>query len=551
MPLHTYMSTSQETELEAVIQSILTSASRKKLIVAGPGAGKTTLFKRLLLKSTASLRENIVLTFINTLKADLEKDLAKLSSVFTFHGYCHSLLKRIEAARRSLTSDFLYFPALPKLVATDWVFTHGGQVPHFIQHMRELNRGTYTTFYMQRSDYYNAISFDDSVFRVYERLCDDDSLITSYELVLIDEFQDFNELEAAFIQKLASRSPIVIAGDDDQALYAQLRGASSRFIRELYSGTDYDNFELPFCMRCPEVIVDATNDIITAASRRGMLSGRIAKRYKHFPPAKGADSKLYPFIHVADCSVQKNFVNYFGHYIEQRLALIPASEIKESWEKGFPTALVIGPQQYLRQVADHLEQADIPFEAKTDREEIEVDRTSGLQLLKENHESRMGWRIVIETDQPDWMKDVITQSVNEETALETLIPDEFRRNILAEADTIQPATETTPPTAMPDENRPRIKLTSFEGSKGLSAQRVFILGLQEGEIPKNLNAATDAEICRLLVALTRTRKECHILYTLRHGAKQSRPSQFIYWIQSSRKRVHKINKDYWTSSGKT
>jgi superfamily II DNA or RNA helicase len=35
-------------ELRAAIKQVLRSRSRKKLIIAGPGAGKTTLFRRLL-----------------------------------------------------------------------------------------------------------------------------------------------------------------------------------------------------------------------------------------------------------------------------------------------------------------------------------------------------------------------------------------------------------------------------------------------------------------------------------------------------------------------
>ena len=42
------------------------------------------------------------------------------------------------------------------------------------------------------------------------------SSIRSYDLVLIDEYQDFNRMEAAFIDLLAEKRPIVVAGDDDK-----------------------------------------------------------------------------------------------------------------------------------------------------------------------------------------------------------------------------------------------------------------------------------------------------------------------------------------------
>src|SRR5690242_18455319 len=74
-------------------------------------------------------------------------------------------------------------------------------------------------------------------------------------------------MEAGFIDVLSTKSPIVIAGDDDQALYSQLRGSIWDFIRSLHHGDEYEKFVLPFCMRCPAVIVAAVNDIMATARR--------------------------------------------------------------------------------------------------------------------------------------------------------------------------------------------------------------------------------------------------------------------------------------------
>ena len=56
--------------LDEAIDEILSSASQKKLIVAGPGAGKTTLFKMLLERSPGDQSERLVLTFITNLRDD-------------------------------------------------------------------------------------------------------------------------------------------------------------------------------------------------------------------------------------------------------------------------------------------------------------------------------------------------------------------------------------------------------------------------------------------------------------------------------------------------
>jgi ATP-dependent DNA helicase UvrD/PcrA len=61
------------------------------LVVAGPGTGKTTLFKALLEAESGPADQKLILTFINNLASELRRDLATLGEVFTFHSFCHRL----------------------------------------------------------------------------------------------------------------------------------------------------------------------------------------------------------------------------------------------------------------------------------------------------------------------------------------------------------------------------------------------------------------------------------------------------------------------------
>jgi superfamily I DNA/RNA helicase len=135
--------------------------------------------------------------------------------------------------------------------------------------------------------------------------------VPEYTLVLIDEFQDFNKMEASVIDLLAERNSIVIAGDDDQALYSQLRNASWDHIRAHHVNGHYEIFELPFCMRCPEFIVGAVNDVILKARDAQKLNGRIEKPYRYYEPVKAEDSRRYPHIELIETTVQRANANYF------------------------------------------------------------------------------------------------------------------------------------------------------------------------------------------------------------------------------------------------
>jgi len=223
------MTAELEAELKAATDRILASQSRKKLVVAGPGAGKTFLFRELLEASTSEPDAHLVLTFINNLKGDLDRNLGDLSRVFTLHGYCQHLLRRSAALRDGLTANFRCYPGLASLIKTDWEWLRDGASPRFVDLMRNLEcKDEHADFYGDRSNYYDAVDFDDSVHRTRVQLAANKSLIPEYSLVLIDEFQDFNKMEAGVIDLLAERNSIVIAGDDDQAFCGGCSSSATR-----------------------------------------------------------------------------------------------------------------------------------------------------------------------------------------------------------------------------------------------------------------------------------------------------------------------------------
>ncbi len=536
----------EEVELRAAIEAVLQSPSRKKLVIAGPGTGKTTLFKQVLELASGEPNQRIVLTFINNLKDDLEKDLEGLAQVFTLHSYCLGLLHRNPALRGSLSPDFRCCPRLAGLIADDWELINSSKAPSFVGEMRSLAEENHLQFYLARGHYYDAVDFDDSVYRAFDGLSSGRAAPESYALVLIDEYQDFNALEAGVIGVLGERNPILIAGDDDQALYSQLRDASWDHIRLLSKDDAFEIFELPFCMRCPKVVVDAVADIIVEARKRNRLEGRIDKPYKHFPPAKGADSAKYPKIANVETSVQRKNINYMGRYIAQAIAEIPQDEVEAAARGGYPAALVIVAKPYRDQILGYLERAG--YSVSTRRESgSAIDREMGLSILKEKPDSNLGWRIVLDADRPPFLRDVIVQTAEGTERLVDAVPGEYRDTVLAQVDAYEPPPldEGGEEPLAPDE-KPPVRVTSFEGAKGLSAQHVFIAGLHDGELPHDPAGIKDLEICKFVVGLTRTRKKCTLIHTHRFGDSWKSPSSFISWIDDTRLESIKIDKTYWT-----
>lgn len=544
------MNEDSETRLAGAIDRIVASTSPRKLIVAGPGTGKTWLFKTLLTNTDGDVDERLVLTFINNLRADLAASLGELARVYTVHGFCQSLLYRHSTLRAGLTADFRCQPRLATVIKSDWQHLIGGNPPQFVEMMRRLAdpEAEELRFYTRRANYYDAVDFDDSVYRTHHSLRTADAALASYALVLIDEFQDFNELEAGIIELLAERSPITIAGDDDQALYSQLRGASWEIIRRLHAGDEYEVFELPFCMRCPAVVVEAVNDVISRARESGRLEGRIDKPYEHYEPVKGEDSRRYPHITLVRTTVQRLNANYWGRYIASAIDAIPVEEVVESAGSGDPTALIIGSIHYLRQVAAFLEEQGYEIETKKDTEDP-LDRAVGLRILRDDASSNLGWRIVLESEDAELAGRTVREADERSDRLVDALGEGFKSAVLGEAEALPSSEEPRETAAGGNEQRdpakPRIKLTSFEGAKGLSAYHVFIVGMHEGDIPRDPKAIDDLEICRFLVALTRTRKSCTLLCTGRFASRRMRPSPFLDWIDPARYEILRINAQYW------
>src|SRR5205823_6475015 len=140
---------------------------------------------------------------INNLVDQLKRDAAKLENdqikVNTLHGFCKEMLHK-SIALEDIDLHFEYLPLLPLLIEADASFA-GEKFgdDDFQRNLAKLNENSPALeFYLHQSAYYNAVSHIDSVYRVFRFYRGNPVEIPSYEIIIVDEYQDFNLLEASF-----------------------------------------------------------------------------------------------------------------------------------------------------------------------------------------------------------------------------------------------------------------------------------------------------------------------------------------------------------------
>jgi len=325
------------------------------------------------------------------------------------------------------------------------------------------------------------------------------------------------------------------------------------------------------------------NSVVRAAQAAGLLQERLDKPFRCYMPGKAGDSAAHPKIIFANCTVESKAAAYMSRYVGSQIAEIPAEDIAESHRlPGYPTALVIGPRHYLERVHAFLTTHGYPQAKLKSSAPRAVDILDGYKRLRDDECSRLGWRIVVESDPPG--DDSLVRRIVAADRLDQALPGRYRdkhlgavavlqllqgEGVLTAAkvrqvsedlgvdgsaliarlrlgwpsDDVEADVQTNE--VPKDPALPSIVCTSIIGSKGLSAGYVYVLGMNNGDLPRSRIAVTDAEACQFIVALSRARKECQLVGVGRFaGQPTNGPSVFVDWIRPH-VQTRWINAAYW------
>ncbi len=524
-------------------KKVVDSRSTKKLVMAGPGTGKSYLFQEVATKLINSGKTKIlVLTFINELVKDLSVDMHSLAKVSTLHSF----------AATELNNNKLIYMDLLKVVAKD-LKDEKSITKEFdkILHNLEYAESDAIEYLAKRCKYYKSYDPSSIVFELVKYYTADETKIPIYDLILVDEYQDFNSLEAELIRLLATKSKVLIVGDDDQSLYS-FKHARPDNIRNLKSSDEYESFELPYCSRSTKVVIDAFHDCVNNARSEGFLGERVPKQYLYFPTAKkDVLSSLHPSMEIK----RSVFHTKNAYFIDRAIAGIFENEPE------FDVLIICSLKSQINSIAKALRKKGYS-NVSGDGNESEKCKIllEGLNLLVNEKDSNLAWRLCLEglSDETELKEAIIKSKDCIKSFLECVTNTRKAeiKNLRAACVKIEKGEALTDtqrelvfnkldikPNDLGEYNAKerifserysgvhhstKIKITTILGSKGLSYDYVFMINFDDRYLIPT-TGIDDESINKFLVALTRSRKEIHIF-----TSKTTEP-KFVGWIDNTRK----------------
>ena len=289
-------------DLNPAQYSAVTAPLQHLLVLAGAGSGKTRVLvsriAHLVNSGQVTLDAVLAVTFTNKAAGEMKSRLTTLLQhslndfwIGTFHGICHRLLRRhyetakLPQAFQILDSDdqLRMIKRVMSDLRLDFEQWPPKQAQAFINQNKDEGLRAAQVFcpsygpaktwlsiyqaYEQACQTAGVIDFAEILLRAHELLRDNPEILAHYQTrfktILVDEFQDTNTVQYAWVKLLAGQQgTVLVVGDDDQSIYGW-RGAKVENIQRFahdFNGTQTIRLEQNY--RSTATILQAANALI-------------------------------------------------------------------------------------------------------------------------------------------------------------------------------------------------------------------------------------------------------------------------------------------------
>lgn len=295
----------------SVQRQIANAGNRHIRVLAGPGTGKTVgLQHRVarLLQDGVPSADILAVTFTRAAASSLRNDLLDLGidevqhiEARTLHSLAFGTLQRRQTMQLTGRTprpllDFELDPLLADL-PQQFAGEHYGkrdkrrairafesawaQLQHQepgwpdTEHEREFHN------HLRRwLDFHRAMLLGEVVPTLLDVLRTDPAIGPRYRHVLVDEYQDLNRAEQDLVSELGSSGSHLVIGDSDQSIYSFKFAHPAGILNYSQRFQDVLSLEMTECHRCPPLVVDMANALLTHQTVRQTRHSLLCANYQ-------------------------------------------------------------------------------------------------------------------------------------------------------------------------------------------------------------------------------------------------------------------------------
>lgn len=343
--------------LDSAQEKAVASTARRILVVAGPGSGKTRVlaarFSRLV-RGGARPERVLAVTFTNRAAREMRARVlsslpgARPENIATFHSLGLKLLRRETPSLRLLAREECR-ELLKELGADD-----PGKALERVSAAKNAAAAVVgraesglVSAYEERLKSLGAIDFDDIVPRALRLV--GSGAAKPFDHVMVDEYQDINPVQAAFVKALADGAESLLAiGDPDQAIYS-FRGSSLGcfldFEKEfggaeiVHLGTNY---------RSGKTIADAS---------RALISKNTERLQSEAAPARGGG-----VVEEVECGDERDEARHIIGEVERLMGGLTSLSVSDDNGLRFSDfAVLVRTNRQAELMADEFGRSSVPF----------------------------------------------------------------------------------------------------------------------------------------------------------------------------------------------
>jgi len=567
------------------------------LLLAGAGSGKTRVLTHraayFIQKKIARPDQILLLTFTNKAADEMRQRMEKLlnykkddKKIFagTFHSFCCRVL-RADGHYVGIDPKFVIYDSddqenLVKLALSDLNLNPKEFKPSSILYFIEAAKNSFQTpsdmaaqshgfwqeyaskvykIYQKKLEEFQALDFNDLLFKTVQLFYDHPKVLEKYQdiyrFILVDEYQDTNQIQYLLTKFLAQKyRQITAVGDASQAIYGW-RGADFKNLMKLvedFKDTKIINLEQNY--RSTQIILDAANAVISKN-----ISHPVLKLFTQ----KISEDKIKIFEAESEIA-EAEFIAQKIKFIQDNIK-IPLRQIavlyrmnaqsrvlEEAFLKySLPYVLIGGIRFYERaEVKDILAMTRFAVN-KSDKisadrlnkifgkrrlavffdhlKNLDLSSLTSLQIL-ESLVVNSGYLDRYNPKDEDDQKKI--ENIKELKSVASTFPkiSDFLENI-----TLVQQEYSLQEKNKKKENRDGVRLMTLHGAKGLEFEVVFLVGFEEGILPHSRCLIEESEVeeeRRLCyVGITRAKDYLYISYATRRlyfgKSSLNEPSRFL------------------------